>query len=132
MSSGVKQDKAVEKSLPYYLPGLRHIVLRETSIAGWVARRVSDVRAINRLQQLAANLLEIPKDAVYDVPRLTLVGGLQILIENHKGILEFTDSQIRLAHATGELHVVGKRLIIRNIQPNEILIEGEIKGITYV
>lgn len=90
------------------------------------------MRAINRLQELAANLLEIPKDAVYDVPRITLVGGLQILIENHKGILEFTDSRIRLAHAAGEIHVVGTRLIIRNIQPNEILIEGDIKGISYM
>lgn len=90
------------------------------------------MRAINRLQQLAANLLEIPKDAVYDVPRITLVGGLQVLIENHKGIIEFTDSRIRLAHTGGEMHVVGKRLTIRNIQPNEILIEGEIKGFTYV
>lgn len=90
------------------------------------------MRAINRLQQLAANLLEIPKDAVYDVPRITLVGGLQVLIENHRGIIEFTDVRIRLGHAKGEMQIVGKRLIIKNMQPSEILIEGEIKGITYV
>lgn len=90
------------------------------------------MRAFNRLQNLAANLLELPKDAIYDVPRITLVGGLQILIENHTGILEFQESRIRLAHPKGEVQVMGRRLIIKYIQPREILIEGEINGIKYV
>lgn len=87
------------------------------------------MRAFERLQNLAANLLDLPKDAIYDVPRLTLVGGLQVFVENCAGILEFHDTRIRLAHSRGVLHITGKRLMIRYIQPREILIEGEIDGI---
>ncbi|WP_380025875.1 sporulation protein YqfC [Effusibacillus consociatus] len=89
------------------------------------------MRAFERLQNLAANLLELPKDAIYDVPRITLIGGLQVFIENHTGILEFDHSRIRLSHTKGELQVTGKRLVIKYIQPREILIEGEINGVKF-
>ncbi|GAX91518.1 sporulation protein YqfC [Effusibacillus lacus] len=89
------------------------------------------MQAFNRFKNLAANLLELPKDAIYDVPRITLMGGLQLVVENHTGILEFHNSRIRLAHSTGVLVITGKNLMIKNIQPKEILVEGEIKGIQF-
>lgn len=89
------------------------------------------MRAINRLQQMAVNLLELPKDAIVDVPRITLIGGLQAVVENHTGIIEFTDIRIRLAHQSGEIHILGSRLMIKIIQPGEIVVEGTIEAIKY-
>ncbi|BCJ86223.1 sporulation protein YqfC [Effusibacillus dendaii] len=88
------------------------------------------MRAFQRVKTYAANLLEMPKDVIYDVPRITLFGGMQISIENHTGILEFKDTMIRLSHSQGELRVTGRRLTIKHILPSEIVIEGEIRGIT--
>ena len=31
-----------------------------------------------------------------DLPRITLIGNLQLFVENHKGIIEYSDSRIRI------------------------------------
>lgn len=90
------------------------------------------MRAFDKLKNAAADLLELPKDVFHDVPRVTLVGGLQLFVENHLGILEFSESRIRLAHSGGELQILGKRLLIRYIQPREMLVEGDISEIKWV
>jgi sporulation protein YqfC len=85
-----------------------------------------------RLRQAVANLMEVPKDAIMDLPRITIIGGLQLYVENHKGIVEFSDHRLRLTLSQGELVIMGKQLVVKSIFSKEILIEGEIDGIQYV
>ncbi|ATW27315.1 sporulation protein YqfC [Candidatus Formimonas warabiya] len=73
-----------------------------------------------------ADLLEIPPDIALNLPRITMIGNLQLNIENHKGIVEYTDSKIRVLVARGTLDIEGSNLILRNIQLDEIMINGEI------
>lgn len=85
-----------------------------------------------RVKKLAADLLDVPKDSVLNVPRITLIGGLQLYVENFAGILEFRDDLLRLALSEGQLHVNGKELVIKHIFPTEVVIEGSISGIRYL
>lgn len=39
--------------------------------------------------------LEIPKEVVTDIPRFTMIGNEELLIENCKGILEYEDFFVR-------------------------------------
>jgi sporulation protein YqfC len=82
-----------------------------------------------RLQKWTANLLELPQDVVYDLPRLTMIGDRQLYIENHRGVLHFSSDRLRLALSKGELEVTGEDLIIRTIWTEEVFIEGVIKHI---
>jgi sporulation protein YqfC len=111
----------------YYLLRTWHIVIEEEG--GGNAVRTSLSR---RLRLAVANLMEVPKDAILDLPRITIIGGLQLYVENHKGIVEFTDHRLRLSLSQGELIILGKHLIVKSIFSKEILIEGEIDGIQYV
>jgi len=43
-----------------------------------------------------ADLLELPRDIVLDLPKITLLGNLQLYIENHKGIIEYSTSLVRV------------------------------------
>lgn len=83
----------------------------------------------NKLQKWTAELLELPQDVVYDLPRLTMIGDRQLYIENHRGVLHFSSDRLRLALSKGELEVTGEDLVIRTIWTEEVFVEGVIKHI---
>ncbi|HEU4963158.1 MAG TPA: sporulation protein YqfC [Bacilli bacterium] len=85
-----------------------------------------------RMKKMAAEMLDVPKDSVLDVPRVTLIGGLQLFVENYTGIIEFRGDLLRLALTQGELHVFGQDLVVKQIFPAEVVIEGSINGIKYL
>lgn len=76
--------------------------------------------------------LELPSDVVLDLPRLTVVGFLQLYIENHRGVLLFNDEELRLLLKKGQLLIRGKNLVIRLILKEEMMVEGNIAQITYL
>lgn len=76
--------------------------------------------------------LDMPQDVVYELPRLTLIGDRQLYIENHRGVLHFSNELLRLALSKGELEVRGQDLIIRTIWTDEVFVEGVISGIELI
>lgn len=85
-----------------------------------------------RVKKMAAEMLDVPKDSILDLPRITLIGGLQVFVENYRGVLEFRDDLLRLQLTHGQLQVDGKELMLKTIQPTEVMIEGSISGIKYL
>lgn len=81
--------------------------------------------------QALAGLLEIPQDIVMDLPRITMLGNKQVLIENHKGIIEYGPTVVRTKLNKGELIVLGENLVLGNLQSEQILIEGTVNEIKY-
>ncbi|BCV25639.1 MAG TPA: sporulation protein YqfC [Firmicutes bacterium] len=84
-----------------------------------------------RLGRRLADLLEIPEDIVLDLPRVTLVGNLQLVMENHRGIVEYGPERVRLALAQGELVVSGSDLALVSLSEEEIIVEGQISRIEF-
>lgn len=77
------------------------------------------------------HFLELPKEIIYNLPKITLIGNLQVLIENHRGIIEYSAGKIRISVNTGEIEVLGKDLAICNITRDEICLDGDISGLQY-
>ncbi|GIP15323.1 sporulation protein YqfC [Paenibacillus septentrionalis] len=86
-------------------------------------------RMKRKLHKLTASWLDMPQDVVFELPRLTLIGDRQLYIENHRGVINFTDEVLRLSLSKGELEVRGRELIIRTIWTDEVFVEGIITGI---
>jgi len=84
-----------------------------------------------RIQQQFANILDIPKDIMMDLPKIVLVGDVQLFIENHRGIIVYTSTRVRVNTSIGELEVNGIDLTLRNILPDEISVEGRITSVSY-
>lgn len=84
-----------------------------------------------RLRKLTAQFLDLPKDVIFDVPRFTMIGNMQLYIENHRGVMEFSEHLLKLRLTTGHVEIEGNHLVIRAILPEEVLIEGEIARVTY-
>jgi len=85
----------------------------------------------NTQWQRLAGILEIPQDIILDLPRITMLGNKQLLVENHKGIIEYTPSLVRIKLNQGELLVTGKLLTLCNLQLEQILVEGTVREIKY-
>ena len=81
--------------------------------------------------QSIAGLFEIPQDIILDLPRITLLGNRQVLIENHKGIIEYNDALVRIKLSKGELIISGSEFTLGNLQEEQILVEGLVAGIKY-
>jgi sporulation protein YqfC len=81
---------------------------------------------------MAVDLLELPKDALLDVPRVTLIGGLQAYVENFQSVVEFSDKQLRLQLTKGQLVIKGTSLEIKRIVGDQVMIEGTIDSIQYI
>ncbi|RXZ77163.1 sporulation protein YqfC [Paenibacillaceae bacterium] len=86
-------------------------------------------RISRKIRKITAEILDLPQDVVFDLPRMTLIGNRQLYIENHRGVLHFSEDKLRLALSKGELEVNGKELVIRAIWTEEVFIEGQIAHI---
>ncbi len=84
-----------------------------------------------RLRRLTANMLELPQDVIFDLPRITMIGNMQLYIENHRGVIGFSEHLLQLRLSVGQVDITGKDLVIRAILPEEVFIEGSIDDIKY-
>jgi sporulation protein YqfC len=89
-------------------------------------------RLTRKWSQFTALLLDLPQDVVQDLPRVTMIGNVQLYIENHRGVLHFAADRLLLKLTRGQLEVYGKQLVIRAILPEEVFVEGNIDGIKYI
>lgn len=83
------------------------------------------------ISKAMADLLEIPKDLVLDLPILTLIGRDELYLENHRGIIEFSSQRIRINLSRGFLELQGDKLEIKALMRDEMKIAGEIRNIRY-
>ncbi|MFZ2463870.1 MAG: sporulation protein YqfC [Caldibacillus thermoamylovorans] len=85
-----------------------------------------------KMRRWITNQLDLPEDVMIDFPRITMVGQIHIYIENHKGLLSFSDKEIRILLSQGQLLIKGKAFVIKTILPEEILLEGKIEQVLFI
>lgn len=75
------------------------------------------------------NLVDFPKDVLLNLPKITLIGKTQLIVENHRGIIEYIPERIRINTSVGILRICGKDMAINSIMTEFIVINGEIANI---
>ncbi|NLT16982.1 MAG: sporulation protein YqfC [Clostridiales bacterium] len=78
-----------------------------------------------------SNIFELPADVVLDLPRFMLVGNSSLLIENHEGILEYSEMLVRVATKEGTVAVTGQELELEEISTDQIMISGRISALKW-
>ncbi|TWI57744.1 sporulation protein YqfC [Halalkalibacter nanhaiisediminis] len=76
--------------------------------------------------------MQLPADVMMDLPRITMIGQLHIYIENHRGVLRFSNQELRLLLKSGQLLIKGDHFVIKTILPEELLLEGRIDQVLYI
>ena len=74
-------------------------------------------------------LLEMPQEVYTDVPKLTITGFNEMIIENFKGILEYEEYYIRINTSLGIVNINGYELKLENMTNDDIKVTGKIESI---
>jgi sporulation protein YqfC len=84
------------------------------------------------LKERFSEVLELPKELVLDLPKLTIVGNGDMMIENYKGIMEYGSSRIRVNTGLGMIKITGEYLLLKEITSEDILITGDIHSLEFI
>ncbi|MFB6465765.1 sporulation protein YqfC [Cytobacillus sp. Hz8] len=85
-----------------------------------------------RVRNWMTKQMDLPQDVMMDLPRITMIGQIHIYIENHRGLIAFSDKELRLLLKQGQLLIKGKTFVIKTILPDEILLEGKIDQVLFL
>lgn len=73
--------------------------------------------------------LQLPQDIVPGVPRVTLTGSSEAWIENYRGLLEVTDTCVRVQCRSGCIRFEGTRLAVDYYSDEDMKISGKISSV---
>jgi sporulation protein YqfC len=76
-------------------------------------------------------MLSLPKEIVLDLPKITMFGYEQLVIENYKGIIEYDSEKVRINTARGIIKIFGQNLEINTVTNEEILITGRVCNVEF-
>lgn len=85
-----------------------------------------------KIRETISDALELPKDTFLDLPKIILTGNREVYIENYKGIIEYTDTLMRLNTGMRLLKITGKALCIMSIGADDITVGGEIEAVEFI
>ncbi|API90574.1 MULTISPECIES: sporulation protein YqfC [Bacillota] len=74
----------------------------------------------------------LPSDVLLELPRITVIGQLHVYIENHKGLASYSDTELKLKANKGYIRITGSAFVLKLMLPEEILLEGTIRDITFI
>lgn len=85
----------------------------------------------NFFKNRISDAVSIPKDVILGVPIVRMIGQEEFYIENYRGILEYTDTVIRIQTKIGQIHLSGKRMEILYYTNDEMKVVGRIEKMEY-
>lgn len=70
-------------------------------------------------------MLELPIEVTTNIPKITITGVNQIMIENYTGIIEYEEYLVKINTSIGIIIMEGNKMNLNQINENDILISGE-------
>lgn len=78
-----------------------------------------------------ADFLDLPRDVVLDLPRISVIGDVQLLLQNHRGLLEYLPDRVVIAMKDGRLIVRGEDLVIAGVNVEELIVTGRLHAVEF-
>jgi len=85
-----------------------------------------------RMLERMSDALGVPRDVALDLPRLSLEGNVRLVLENHRGIIEYSADRLRVQTTGGQVLIVGQRLVLRGISRERIVVEGRFGNLEFL
>lgn len=82
-------------------------------------------RTISKIDRI----LEMPQEVYSNIPKISVIGFNEMIIENFKGILEYEDYYIRINTEIGIININGYELKLENMTNDNIKVIGKIEKI---
>ena len=76
-------------------------------------------------------ILDLPMEVGTNIPKITMIGFNEVLIENYKGILEYEEFFIRISTHIGNININGFELVLNQLNDEVISITGKIENLDF-
>ena len=86
---------------------------------------------IEKVKRSISETLDISKDIILEMPKTTIIGKEEIVIENHKGIIVFERNIIKVKTKINNIKISGDNFEIIYIGESTLSIKGEFSSIEY-
>lgn len=83
------------------------------------------------LRQRLGDWFDLPRDIFLDLPRISVVGDLQVLVENHRGLLQYDAGRVTIGMSEGRLVIRGAELGIGVVNPEAMIVTGRLSAIEF-
>lgn len=74
-------------------------------------------------------MLEMPQEVYTNVPKFTITGFEELIIENYKGILEYENFFVRINTHIGIVNINGLNLNLETMTNDDIRVTGKIESV---
>ncbi|HJC37804.1 MAG TPA: YabP/YqfC family sporulation protein [Candidatus Mediterraneibacter faecigallinarum] len=85
-----------------------------------------------QIREKLASAASMPKDVVLGASVVTMLGRNEVSIENYRGIIEYTDTLIRVQTKSGQIRLTGKRLQVEYYTNDEMKITGAVHTLEFI
>lgn len=76
-------------------------------------------------------ILEFPREVISNIPKITVTGFDELMIENFKSILEYEEFFVRIKTYIGNININGFNLKLNQINKDDICVSGIIENIDF-
>lgn len=81
--------------------------------------------------ELIADRFDLPDDALAGTVKLTVNGRRKVLVENHKGIINYEENLIAVDCGSMKINIRGDGLSLSAMDRDDMLIKGRILSIDF-
>ena len=85
-----------------------------------------------QIREKLASAASMPKDVVLGASVVTMLGRNEVSIENYRGIIEYTDTLIRVQTKSGQIRLTGKKLQVEYYTNDEMKITGAVHTLEFI
>lgn len=86
---------------------------------------------IENVKRSLSEKLDISKDIILELPKITIIGKEEITIEHHKGIIVFEKNIIRVNTKIKVIKILGRNFEIIYIGESTLSIKGEFISVEF-
>ena len=79
-----------------------------------------------------ADILEMPRDVVFDLPVIQTLGSEELSVANYKGLVEYSGVCVRVNTTSGQVRFEGTGLVLKHVTSETVSITGRIDKIEFV
>ena len=94
-------------------------------------KRVQKEGKLASLQIKAARAMDIPANALLDLPQIEMTGNREAVVEGCQGIVEYDETCIQLRTKYHILQFTGADLQIKTMTDTSVVVQGIIAGLSF-
>lgn len=89
-------------------------------------------RETEKIKTLFSSAANLPKDVLLGASIMTILSDTEVCIENYRGIIEYTDTVIRVKTKERQIKITGKQLKIEYYTNDEMKIVGKMNAVEFL